>query len=257
MLERILAHKGEEVRQLKQSLNPDGIAAHKPHPGLPDALRAGEHLQVIAEVKKASPSKGILCENFDPVGLAHLYEQNGAAAVSVLSDTRFFQGSPGYVQEITAAVQIPVLRKDFIIDEIQLYETAALGADLVLLIAGVLDYQQLLALCEKSSALGLEVLLETHSDSEVQMARDLPVRIIGINNRSLASFKVDIGTSLKLAEKLPAGAIKISESGIKSPSDLRLLEEHGFDAVLMGEALVKHNSPGLKLRELLKYRLSC
>lgn len=253
MLERILAHKKEEVRLLRQSLDPGGIQPRQPHPGLPGALQAGERLRVIAEVKKASPSKGILCQDFDPVRLAHLYEQNGAAAVSVLSDVRFFQGAPRYVREVKAAVQIPVLRKDFIIDEIQLYETVALGADLVLLIAGVLDYPQLVALCETSSALGLEVMLETHNAQEVQMAGDLPVRIIGINNRNLASFKVDIGTSLRLVEQLPAGAVKISESGIQSPRELKLLKEHGFDAVLLGETLVTDSSPGLKLHALLEY----
>lgn len=254
MLERILAHKQEEVRQLRQNLDPGAIAPRPPHPGLPGVLRSGEHLQVIAEIKKASPSRGILCENFDPLRLAHLYEQNGAAAISVLSDIRFFQGSPRYVREVAAAVDVPVLRKDFIIDELQLYETVALGADLVLLIAGVLDYDKLLAFSEKARELGLEVLLETHGASEVQMAGDLPVRVIGINNRDLANFNVDINNSLRLADQLPGTAVKVSESGIKSPRDLKLLEEHGFDAVLLGEALVSDASPGLKLREMLAYR---
>lgn len=254
MLKNILAHKYEEVRQLREKLDPGQTAPRQPHPDLPEALRRGERLKIIAEVKKASPSRGLLCEDFDPLRLARLYQQNGAAAISVLSDVRFFQGSPRHVQAVKEAVTVPVLRKDFIVDEIQLYETLNLGADLVLLIAGVLDYSQLLALTEKARELGLELLLETHSLQEVKMAGDLPVKLVGINNRNLSSFSVNLGTSLDLAGHLPAGVVKVSESGIKSPRDLKLLEEHGFDAVLLGESLVTAESPGLKLRELLSYQ---
>ncbi len=254
MLDRIMAHKREEVRLLKQDHRLASLEPRRKNPALPEALRAEGQLKVIAEIKKASPSKGILCENFDPLRLARLYEQNGAAAISVLSDTRFFQGSPQYVKQVKSAVSIPVLRKDFVIDEIQLYESLAMGADMILLIAGVLEYPALLKLAEKASELGLEVLLETHSADETILVADLPVQIAGINNRNLRSFEVSLDTSLKLVGSLPASVIKVSESGIKSPRDLKILAEHGFDAALMGEVLVTDKSPGLKLKELLYYQ---
>lgn len=211
-------------------------------------------IKIIAEVKKASPSKGLLCSSFDHCQLARSYAAGGAAAVSVITDVEFFQGSPSYLMDIRNTTEIPLLRKDFILDEIQLYETVCMGADMVLLIAALHEYDALLQLTEKCKNLGLQALLEVHDNSELDMVRDLPVGMVGVNNRNLKSFRVDINTSLNLAQNLPSDCIKVSESGIHQPEHLILLEEAGFNAVLVGESLVKSDNPGAKLAELLNYQ---
>lgn len=255
MLKRIVEAKIAEVKDLRTSLVLDQIKPRIKN-GDPLAVFKQErpHVKVIAEIKKASPSKGLLCEDFKPRELAAQYARNGAAAISVITDQQFFQGSGEYLTVVKEEVELPVLRKDFVIDEIQLYETLRLGADLVLVIAALHDYRSLLTLSEKSQQLGLEVLLEVHDGEELETALDLPVSMIGINNRNLQDFTVDIKTSLKLAEIIPDSFIKISESGIKSARDMALLEAYGFDAALVGESLVSSPEPGEKLRELAFYR---
>ncbi|MEN6327590.1 MAG: indole-3-glycerol phosphate synthase TrpC [Syntrophomonas sp.] len=255
MLKRIAEAKIAEVKELRTSLVLDQIRPRVKN-GDPLAVfkKGRPQVQVIAEIKKASPSKGVLCEDFQPRDLAAEYERNGAAAISVISDKQFFQGSGEYLVAVKEEVKLPVLRKDFIIDEIQLYESLQFGADLVLLIAALHNYRSLLALSEKSRELGLEVLLEVHDGEELKTALDLPVQMIGINNRNLRDFTVDIKTSLNLAERIPDSIIKISESGIKSAADMILLEAYGFNAALVGEALVSSPEPGAKLRELVFYR---
>ncbi|MEQ8175145.1 MAG: indole-3-glycerol phosphate synthase TrpC [Syntrophomonadaceae bacterium] len=252
MLERIVGAKRREVELLKQSLNRDLLISDQlavPRP----ALTARKGLQVIAEVKKASPLKGVLGTFSEPGRLAAIYEENGASAVSVITDREFFQGSKDYVQAVLDSTCLPVLRKDFIIDEIQLLETCRLGASMVLLIAALHSYGSLLAICEKAGALGLEPLLEIHDDDELDLLKDLPVRLVGVNNRNLKTFEVNLATSLRLVEHMDDALFKISESGIKSGPDMAVLEAAGFQAVLIGEALVTATHPGDKLKELLNY----
>lgn len=208
------------------------------------------NMAIIAEVKKASPVKGILANELDVLHLADCYRENGATAISYITDSQFFQGRKECLPRVKEISGLPVLRKEFIIDEIQLYETVLLQADMVLLIAAMHDYPKLLALSKKSRELGLEVLLEVHDREELQKAIDLPVKMLGVNNRNLKDFSVDVHRSLELAEHIPSSFIKVSESGIKTREDILLLKEHGYNAVLIGEALVTAPDPGAKLREL-------
>ncbi len=255
MLNRIAEAKKAEVKELRSLLDLDQIRPQVKNGDLLAVFKKGRpQVKVIAEIKKASPSKGVLCEDFRPRDLAAEYARSGAAAISVITDRQFFQGSGEYLAAVKEEVKLPVLRKDFIIDEIQLYESLQLDADLVLLIAALHNYRSLLHLSEKSRELGLEALLEVHDGEELKTALDLPVQMIGINNRNLRDFTVDIKTSLKLAETIPDSFIKVSESGIKNTTDMILLETYGFNAALVGESLVSSPEPGVKLRELAFYR---
>ncbi len=253
MLERIAAQKRLEVDQLKASLNLTGLLPPKESINPRSILTHSRRVSVIAEIKKASPVKGVLCADFDPVGLAAAYADNGAAVLSVITDNKFFQGSPALIQDIRPQAELPVLRKDFIIDELQLYETVLLGADMVLLIAALHDYSALLRLSLKCKELGIEPLLEVHDREELKKVLDLPVQIIGVNNRNLKDFTVDITTSLELADYIPDSLIKVSESGINKPADMQRLAAWGFNAALIGEALVSSPNPGAKLKELVNY----
>ena len=255
MLESILAAKKNEVKQLLQEFNFDLLEIEKRNFDPFQCFQAQQgRVSVIAEIKKASPLKGVLCQDFNHQTMARDYEENGAAAISVITDSCFFQGSKDYLRKVKETVNLPVLRKDFIIDEIQIYESFALGADMLLLIASINSYETLIKLSEKCLELGLEPLLEVHDKDETKMALDLPVHIIGINNRDLKNFTVDIKRSLEMASLLPASFIKVSESGINSTQDMILLEEHGFDAALIGEALVSSPDAGKKLRDMVSYR---
>lgn len=255
MLNRIAAAKKVEVERLKSMLDIDAIAVRtrsfdpfkvfKQEKGGPE---------IIAEVKKASPVKGVICRDFDHLDMARKYRENGAAAISVISDSQFFGGKSDYLRDIREEMDLPILRKDFIIDKLQLFETAEMGADMVLLIAALHDYPSLLRLCEKSLEIGLEPLLEVHNAQEAVMSLDLPVNMIGVNNRDLKSFTIDINTSLELSSLIPDSLVKVSESGIKSRQDLRLLQDSGFDAALIGEGLAAFPDPGARLHELLQYR---
>ena len=182
--------------------------------------------------------------------LADCYRQNGATAISYITDSKFFRGQKELLPRVKESSGLPILRKDFIIDELQLYETVLLQADIVLLIAALHDYPRLLALMEKSRELGIEVLLEVHDREELHKAIDLPVKMLGVNNRNLNDFTVDIRQSLELAEHIPPSFIKVSESGIKTREEILLLNEYGYNVVLIGEALVTAPNPGEKLREL-------
>mgnify|MGYP000892609517 FL=1 len=252
MLERIIQAKRCEIEILKRSLDGDLSISNRPVSSRP-VLEKEKRLQVIAEVKKASPVKGVLGTFSDPGQLAGLYEEAGAAAVSVITDREFFQGGKDYVKAVLASTSRPVLRKDFILDEIQLLETCQLGAQMILLIAALHNYGSLLSLCEKARSLGLEPLLEIHEDDELDLIKDLPVRLVGVNNRDLKTFKVDLNTSLRLVERLDESLFKISESGIKTGKDVAALKAGGFQEVLVGEALVTAPRPGDKLKELLTY----
>ena len=216
-----------------------------------DALDRTERLNVIAEIKKASPSMGLLCDDFDPVQIAMDYESSNAAAISVLTEEDHFLGSLDHLKKVRQAVARPILRKDFIIDSYQLYETAQVGADAILLIVAILDPPQLKQLMGLAEKLGLDVLMEVHSLPELRIALEMDARIIGVNNRDLKTFRVDINTSLHLAPHVPDSVILVSESGIQTADDIRMLREAGYDAFLIGELFMKSKSPGKTLRELM------
>lgn len=253
MLERIIAQKKCEVEELRVSLDIDQVS-ELIRPNRPRIFNhTPNRVAVIAELKKASPVKGLLCADYNLPDMALSYAENGAAVISVLTDKEFFQGSSELLPEVRSLVQLPLLRKDFIIDELQLYESLLLGADLILLIAAVHNYERLLDLTIKCRELGMEPLLEVHDREELKKALDLPVRMMGVNNRNLKDFTVDIKTSLKLAEYIPDNIGRVSESGIRTAADMRLLGEHGYQAALIGEALVTSPNPGMKLRELVNY----
>ncbi len=255
MLEQIIRVKQQEVQELKNRLNIDDITPCQHPLDIEKVFRSDfNNMAIIAEVKKASPVKGILANELDVLQLAACYRENGATAISYITDSQFFQGQKECLSRVKEISGLPVLRKDFIIDEIQLYETVLLQADMVLLIAALHDYSELLSLSEKSRELGIEVLLEVHDREELQKAKDLPIKIMGVNNRNLKDFSVDIHRSLELAEHIPPSFIKVSESGIKTREDILLLKKHGYNTVLVGEALVTAPDPGEKLRELLGHQ---
>jgi indole-3-glycerol phosphate synthase len=202
-------------------------------------------------LKKASPSKGLIRENFVPAQLARELQAAGAAALSVLTDEEFFQGSLGNLREASAAVAIPCLRKDFIVDEFQLVEARANCADAVLLIVAALSSEELRRFAAGARARGLDVLCEVHDGDELQRALDAGCDLIGVNTRDLRTFKVDLQTAFDLASKFPAGVVRVAESGIRSAEDVATLRAAGYDAFLVGESLMRAERPGEALRELV------
>jgi indole-3-glycerol phosphate synthase len=257
ILDDIVEHKKEEVfasicarplSALKELIHdrsePRGFAAALTRD------RSGQ-AAVIAEVKKASPSKGVIREQFDPVAIALDYEAHGAAAISVLTEKRFFQGSPDYLTALREQVSIPVLRKDFLFDIYQIYEARALGADALLLIAAILEKEKLRELLCLTRELGMDALVEVHTREELYMVLETGARIIGINNRNLATFKTDIATTVELVRDIPEDRIVVSESGIASRADILMLSSAGVDAFLIGESLMRQESPGAGLAELI------
>jgi len=211
----------------------------------------GGRAAVIAEVKKASPSKGVLREKFVPAAIAESYERHGAAALSVLTDLQFFQGSLAFLEQARAASALPALRKDFIVDPYQVYESRAYRADCILLIAAVLEDGLIRDLEALAHELGMAVLVEVHDRDELQRALHLKTPLLGINNRNLRTFDVDLQNSISLLAGLPREAVKVAESGIRDALDVALLFESGFDAFLIGETLLLADDPAAKLRELL------
>ena len=205
---------------------------------------------IIAEIKKASPSKGVLADGFDPSSIARVYASGGAAALSVLTDEEFFQGSLADLEAARATVSLPVLRKDFTIDEIQVVEAAAYGADAILLIAAILDERALRDLRERAAAYGMAALVEVHDDAELDAAVASGAEIVGVNNRNLHTFEVTLETSLRLAGRIPSGVIRVSESGIHSRADVARLQAAGFQAFLVGERLMKSGDAAQELRAL-------
>jgi indole-3-glycerol phosphate synthase len=207
-------------------------------------------IRVIAEVKKASPSKGVIREDFDPVKIARRFEDCGAAAISVLTDEKYFQGSLEYLSAVRNAVEIPLLRKDFIIDEYQIYEARSAGADAILLIAAILDDDRMEQFHAVARELNMSALVEVHTGEELERVLKIPPRIIGINNRNLRDFTVDIHQTIRLRQMIPEGIIIVSESGIHNARDIALLKSHGIRAVLVGESLMRSDDPGLALKSL-------
>lgn len=211
---------------------------------------ARQGISFICEVKKASPSKGVIAEEFPYREIAREYEQAGASALSVLTEPFYFQGSDDYLKEIERAVHIPILRKDFTVDAYMLYEAKCIGASAVLLICAILDDRQLMTYMEIAQELGLSALAEAHTEEEVRRALACGARIIGVNNRDLKTFQVDIHTSERLRRLVPKDVLYVSESGIKSPEDVRRLKENGTDAVLIGETLMRSDNKKKMLDEL-------
>jgi indole-3-glycerol phosphate synthase len=217
--------------------------------GLEAAGRSG--IAIIAELKKASPSRGLIRSDFDPAMLARELAGAGAAALSVLTDEEFFQGSLGNLREASTSTRLPCLRKDFILDEFQLLEARANSADAVLLIVAALEDTELTALAAKAAKYELDVLCEVHDAEELRRALDAGCRIIGVNNRDLKTFKVDLGTALSLAERIPSDALAVAESGIESGADIARLRAAGYRAFLIGETLMKAQRPGEALRGIV------
>lgn len=216
-----------------------------------EALVEGDDIAVIAEIKKASPSKGVIRENFDPVAIGEAYEANGAAAISVLTDERYFQGRDEYLTQVSNVVDIPVLRKDFVVDPYQVYEARALGAAAVLLIASVLEAEELEGLLDLCRETDLDALVEVHTEGEALVALEAGAEIVGINNRDLKTFETNLETTLTIIEHLPEDVVAVSESGINTREDIIRLRDAGADAVLIGESLMREPDIGRKLRQLL------
>jgi len=255
MLNKIIAQKREEIEQRKKVVTitylQQRIARQKPALDLALAIK-GDHIRLIAEVKQASPSRGMLSPNFNPIELARTYAEGGAAAISVLTEANYFMGSIEHLAEIKEVVGLPLLRKDFIFDLYQVYESRAYGADALLLIAFILSQEQLKELVSLSHSLGLRCLVEVHNEEEVGRAVLSEAEIIGINNRDLTTFTVDITTTHRLRPLIPQERIVVSESGIKTKRDIEKLEKWGVDAVLVGEALVTTRNVQTKMKELLR-----
>ena len=251
ILARIVEHKRAElVRDSSRRPGLEGLAAaRKDHRDFRSALTAHPPA-VIAEIKKASPSKGVLAEKFDPGSIAGTYQRGGAAALSVLTDHRFFQGALADLETARAAVPLPVLRKDFTLDEYHVIEAAAHGADAILLIAALLEEHEMRRLRELAAQYKMAALVEVHDAPELDAALGSGAGIVGVNNRNLHTFEVTIETSLQLAAKIPANVVKVSESGIHSRADVARLEKAGFHAFLVGEHLMKAADPAAALREL-------
>jgi indole-3-glycerol phosphate synthase len=207
---------------------------------------------VIAEVKKASPSKGVLREHFVPADIARSYEAGGAACLSVLTDVQFFQGSTAYLQQARAACSLPVLRKDFIIDPYQVVEARAMGADCILLIAACLDDAHMAELEACALGLGLDVLVEVHDAAELERALRLKTPLVGVNNRNLRNFEVSLDTTLELRDRVPAGRLLVTESGILGREDVRRMRAAGVHAFLVGEAFMRAPEPGVALQGLFE-----
>jgi indole-3-glycerol phosphate synthase len=228
-------------------------ALENSHPPAQNAGRVAQpgQISVIAELKKASPSKGLIRGDFHPADLARELEIAGAAALSVLTDEEFFQGSLGNLRAASGAVSIPCLRKDFIVDEFQIFEARANSADAVLLIVAALSQGELVALSRSARARGLDALVEVHDEEELQRALDAGCDLIGVNSRDLRTFQVDLDTALRLAEKIPAGVVRVAESGIQFAQDVERLRAAGYHAFLVGESLMRAERPGEALRRLM------
>ena len=255
ILDQIVDRKRKELEELKRRCPLAELKEAAEGAGLPvrdfTAPLKEEGINIIAEIKKASPSKGIIREDFDPVEIARSYEAAGAKALSVLTESHYFLGSPSYIGMIKERVGLPLLRKDFILEEYQIYESRVLGADCVLLIVRILPPELLERLVALARRLGMAALVEVHTEEELKVALDTETTLIGINNRDLDTFRTDIAVTLELISHIPEGFVVVSESGIDSPADIARLKAAGVDAFLIGEALMRAEDTGAKLKELI------
>jgi indole-3-glycerol phosphate synthase len=252
VLDRIVEAKVKRLDEAKRRAPLEQLTKLTNHrPRSLEAALTRDGVNVIAEIKHRSPSKGIIREDFDPVRIAESYSNAGAAALSVLVEEDFFGGSLEHLQAIRSRVELPLLRKDFIFDDYQLYESASNGADAVLLIVAILEDELLARLIRSAADLGLDALVEVHSAGEMNRAAQAGASIVGVNNRDLTTFAVDLETSIHLARLAPDGSTLVSESGINSGSDIRRLRSAGFSAFLVGEHLMRANDPGAALLQLI------
>jgi indole-3-glycerol phosphate synthase len=257
ILQKILNRKAEEIAERSARIGIDELkacVAELPQPrgfvaAIEHKLARGESA-VIAEIKKASPSKGLLREDFRPAEIARSYAQAGAACLSVLTDADFFQGSEDYLKQARAACELPVIRKDFIVDPYQVYEARAMGADCILLIVAALDDVALRELSQLAADLSLDVLVEVHDAAELERALTLPLRLVGINNRNLRTFETSLQTTIELLERIPEDRIVVSESGIHAAADVALMRQHKVNTFLVGEAFMRAPDPGAALKRL-------
>lgn len=254
-LQEICERKLRHVREKKSERSIEDLkymASDMPLPsGFVSAIKRQNGAGLIAEVKKASPSKGVIREDFDPVKIAKIYEENGANCISVLTDEPYFQGHDDFLVAVKNEVSIPVLRKDFMIDPYQIYESRVLGADCILLIMAALSDEQALELQETALSLNLDILIEVHNLEELERSLKLNPMMIGVNNRNLKTLKVDINTSYDLLMHIPDGCVKVSESGISSHEDLNNLHQSGYKGFLVGESLMREDDIGTALKNLL------
>jgi indole-3-glycerol phosphate synthase len=254
-LAEIVARKLEDSLRLFESGVTEAFRAEIARRPAPKSLKAAldetAGPAIIAEVKRASPSKGEFAMHWNPVELAQVYQENGAAAVSVLTETHYFKGDPEFIRRMRPVIHLPILRKDFIVEPIQVYESAALGADALLLIVSLLEPGQIRALLLLTRSLGLEALVEVHSAAEMETALSLGARVIGINSRNLHTFEMFPDRALELAPLAPPGVTLVAASGIKSRADVERYEAAGIKAFLIGESLVTQADPGAALREFL------
>ena len=257
ILQKILRRKAEEIAERSARLSLRALSKQidtaPPPRGFMDALRgkiAAKKPAVIAEIKKASPSKGVLREDFDPAAIARSYERHGAACLSVLTDADFFQGSEEFLRQARAACGLPVLRKDFIIDPYQVFEARAIGADCILLIVAALGDTDMRELAQLAAELRMDVLVEVHDAGELERALTLDTPLIGINNRNLRTFETRLETTLDLLARIPGDRMVVTESGIHSRDDVSLLRSRGVSAFLVGEAFMRAADPGSELAKL-------
>ena len=256
VLRKIIARKWEEIAERKARVSLDELksraAAQLPARGFVNAIEtklAQGKAGVIAEIKKASPSKGVIREHFVPDEIARSYEKGGAACLSILTDVDFFQGADSYLQQARAAVSLPVIRKDFLVDEYHIYEARALGADCVLLIVSALETAKLKELNSLAHEIGLDVLVEVHDERELDIALELPNKLIGINNRNLHTFDVTLDTTYQLLDRIGNERIVVTESGILAPADVKAMRDKNVHAFLVGEAFMRAAEPGQALAE--------
>ncbi|KAA0873865.1 indole-3-glycerol phosphate synthase TrpC [Nitrincola tapanii] len=257
ILKRIIERKHQEVAERSAQISlaqlKERVAEADPVRGFAQALWAkalAGKPAIIAEAKKASPSKGVIREDFDPAAIARSYEQAGAACLSVLTDVDFFQGADAYLQQARAACALPVIRKDFIVDAYQIYEARCLGADAILLIVAALSDEQLRAFTQLTHDLGMDVLIEVHGAEELARALPLQTPLLGINNRDLHSFEVSLKNTFDLLSSIPSERLVITESGIVTPEDVVQMRDAGVKGFLVGEAFMRASEPGEKLVEL-------
>jgi indole-3-glycerol phosphate synthase len=261
ILKKIEATKFQEVERLKSNVSLNEIMAHNK---LKDSCRdfvgsiKKNHLSgrssVIAEIKKASPSKGVIREQFNPVDIAKSYEEYGAACLSILTDEQYFQGNLKYLNLVKQEVKLPILRKDFIVDPYQIYEAKINGADCILLIAAILTDQQLVDYEKIAQDLGMAVLVEAHDEKELDASLKLQTELVGINNRNLKTFDVTLDTTIDLKNKIGKDKVVVTESGIFTRFDVELMNKHDVHTFLIGESFMRHENPGVALNELFETR---
>ena len=258
ILQRILATKQQEITARQQKVSFDALQQQvhhvSPPRGFVAALRrrvAQGGAGVIAEIKKASPSKGVIREDFNVVEIARSYEAGGASCLSVLTDSEYFQGHEVFLTQARSACSLPVIRKDFIVDPYQVMEARAIGADCILLIVAAVDDDQLADLYAAARAQGMDVLVEVHDGDELERALRLDLELVGINNRNLRSFDTSLETTIELLPRVPDGCLVVTESGIHTRADIELMRDHDVHAFLIGEAFMRAEDPGLKLAELI------